>query len=215
MTFKFMRPALAIALALTLGACGGKASFTVAGTIAGLQYNGLVLSTNGMDLPVNATATSATNTISFTFPNSISYGEVYNVTVKSPPAHQSCQVGSFPNGTGPVLGAATDTAGRLATINVGVLCSVNPYSIGGTVTGLTATMTGLQLTNGSDPAIVTVTPAEGTDVKFTFPTQVRYGTTYGVTVLTQPTGATCTVSNGSAVMGDAMVENIAVSCVKN
>ena len=57
MTCNFTRPALALTLALTLAACGGKATFPISGTIVGLQYGGLVLSTNGMDLPVAANAT--------------------------------------------------------------------------------------------------------------------------------------------------------------
>ena len=213
MTFKFLRPALAIALALTLGACGGKASFTIAGTASGLKYQGLVLNSNGMDLnvaPGTPTATTPVPTVHFAFPNSISYGEVYEVSVKTQPAHQTCAVGAFADASGKVTGGAKDTAGRLATIDVGVMCSVNAYTIGGTVKGLTTA--GLQLTNGSDPAIVTVT-ATGSDVAFTFPNSVPFDTTYGVTVLTQPTDAFCTVSpSGTGTMGDAAVANIVVSC---
>lgn len=213
MTFKFLRPALAIALALTLGACGGKASFTIAGTASGLKYQGLVLNSNGMDLnvaPATPTATVAVPPVSFAFPNSISYGEVYEVSVKAQPAHQNCVVGAFADSTGKVTGAAKDTAGRLSTIDVGVMCSVNAYSIGGTIKGLTTD--GLKLTNGSDPGTVTVT-ATGSDVAFIFPNLVPYGTTYGVTVLAQPTDAFCTVSpNGTGTMGDAAVADIVVTC---
>lgn len=205
MTFKFLRPALAIALALTLGACGGKASFTIGGEISGLKYNGLVLSSNGMNLKV------AANSTTFAFPNSISYGDVYEVTATAQPDHQTCTVGAFSDAAGKVTGGAKDTAGRLAAINVGVLCSLNAKSIGGTITGLPLAATGLQLTNGSDPATVSVTPT-GADIPFTFTNLIPYGTTYGVTVLTQPVGAVCSVANGAAVMGDTAVTNIVVTC---
>lgn len=203
MTFTSMRPAIALALALSLAACGGKASFPIAGTVVGLNYDGLVLSTNGMDLAVAAKATS------FTFPNALSYGDVYNVVPKAQPTHQTCTVGSFVNANGLVLNGPTDTAGRLGTINIGVLCSLNTATVGGTITGLTSL--GLQLTNGSLGG--TVAPlADATT--FTFANPVSYGVTYGVTVLAQPANDVCSVtSNGTGEMGDTAVANIVVTCV--
>ena len=202
MTSPFLRPAIALALALSLASCGGKASFTVGGTIAGLSYPGLVLSTNGMNLPVNAGATS------FSFPNSLSYGDVYNVVATTQPQHQTCTVGPFQDAAGHLFQGATDTAGRLTTINIGVSCVLNSYAIGGTIAGLTSD--GLVLTNGSSGG--TVAPLAGA-TGFTL-AAVPYGVSYGVTVLTQPANDVCTVSpNGTGVMGDAAVGDIAVSCV--
>jgi hypothetical protein len=188
----FSRRTAALTLALVLGACGGKATFQVAGIIEGLKYPGLVLVNNGgSDLVIAETATK------FAFPNSIEYGSTYNVTVKTPPLHQTCE---------PVNNA--DTAGRLASINVGIFCSMLPHSIGGTITGLTAD--GLVLTNGTTGGTNTSPKAS---TAFTFGVQIPFGTSYGVTILTQPTGQTCTVKNGVGVMGDANVTNIAVECV--
>lgn len=205
MTSTFMRPAIALALALSLAACGGKASFPIAGTVVGLSYDGLVLSTNGMDLPVAHTATS------FVFPNSLSYGEVYNVVAKTQPLHQTCTVGSFVSPAGVLLNGPTDTAGRLGAINIGVACSLNTRAVGGTIDGLTTL--GLKLTNGSTGG--TVAPLADAKV-FTMPNLVPYGATYGITVLEQPPGQTCTVApNGTGVMGDDAIDKIAVTCVKN
>lgn len=199
MKSSLMRPAIMLALALSLASCGGKAGFTVAGTVSGQQFNGLVLTTNGMDLTVAPPVGPAT-TANFSFPNQISYGDVYAVTVKQQPLHQTC---------GPVSAAlATDTAGRLAQINVPFTCSLNSYPIGGTITGLTAD--GLVLANGSTGGSLTL--AKGATA-FTL-SNVTYGVTYGVTVQTQPTGLVCSVnSKGTGVMGDAAVTDIAVSCV--
>lgn len=192
MTTTFLRPAFVLALALSMAACGGKATFPIAGTISGLVYDGLVLTSNGTDLPVPANATS------FTFPNTLSYGDVYSVTQKTPPAHQDC-----------VISRGSDTAGRLATINIEVFCTVNTATVGGTITGLKSA--GLKLTNGSDPAIV---EAAANAATFTFPNKVPFGVTYGIAVLAQPAGETCNVSpNATAVMGDAPVTNIVVTCV--
>jgi hypothetical protein len=191
-----MRPALALALVLGLSACGGKAGFTVGGTVTGLEHPGLVLSTNGMDTTVTPPATAGAAT-SFSFPKQIEYGEVYAVTLKSAPQHQFCTVAN-----------PKDTAGRLSEINVVVQCGLNSYSIGGSVSGLTAD--GLVLANGSTGG--TFAPANGATT-FAFTTAVTYGVTYGVTVLTQPAGLVCSVSNGTGVMGDANVGNIGVNCV--
>jgi hypothetical protein len=193
MTTPFLRPALALALALSLAACGGKATFPITGTVSGLIYDGLVLTTNGVDLPVKAGATT------FSFPDAVSYGEVYNVVQKTAPAHQDCAT----------VVRGTDTAGRLAAINVEVYCTVNSYFVGGTITGLTSA--GLKLANGSDAGIVEPAAAATT---FAFPNRVAFGRTYGITVLAQPATENCSVSpNGTAVMGDAAVNNIVITCV--
>lgn len=139
MTPTIIRPA--IALALALAGCGGKASFPINGTIIGLSNSGLVLTTNGMDLPVAATATT------FVFPNSLSYGDVYNVTAKTQPQHQTCSIGAFTDSAGHIYTGATDTAGRISAINIGVTCTLNTAALGGTISGLTSD--GLVLTNGS------------------------------------------------------------------
>jgi hypothetical protein len=193
MTSTFLRPAIALAIALSLAGCGGKASFPVNGAILGLSYPGLVLSTNGMTLPVNPPATT------FSFPNSLSYGDVYEVTPSTQPLHQNCTVAN-----------GKDTAGRLAAINVTVVCNLNQYTIGGSITGLKST--GLTLTNGSNGGTVTAT-ADATT--FTFSSNlVPYSVSYGVAVLTQPLTETCSVSqNGTGIMGDAAVNDIVVTCV--
>lgn len=207
MTLNFTRAAIALAIALGLAGCGGTASFPISGTIVGLSYNGLVLSTNGMELAVPAPPDPSTSTsTSFAFPNSLSYGDVYNVVVKTQPAHQTCTVGSFVTPKGVVLNSGSDTAGRLSTINIGVQCVLNSNTIGGTVKGLTSD--GLVLINGSFGEQVAVAkPAAGVgDTTFTLPTPVPFGTSYGVTVYGQPDKDICTVTaNGAGVMGDTPV----------
>jgi hypothetical protein len=196
MTSTTIRPAIALALALALAGCGGgKASFPINGTVGNLLYGGLVLSTNGMDLPVDAGKTT------FTFPNSLSYGDTFDVTVKSSPAHETCVVAS----------GGKDTAGRTAAINVTVACGLNAIALGGQITGLTSD--GLKLSNGSTGGTAgIVAPAAGATA-FAL-TAVPFGVSYGVVVLEQPTGNTCSVSaNGTGVMTDTPVDNIVITCV--
>ena len=207
MKSSFMRPALALALALGLAACGGtdKAMFTVGGTVGGLQYPGLVLTTNGADLSVAPPATAG-STVKFEFPKQIEYGDQYNVQIKQQPLHQTCQTLDDPTHE---FANNRDTAGRLAQIDVIVNCFINQFTIGGKISGLTAD--GLILANGSTGG--TVAPAkEATEYTFGSNT-VPYGVTYGVTVLQHPTGQVCQVANGTGTMGDANVTNIDVSCV--
>ena len=78
------------------------------------------------------------------------------------------------------------------------------YSVGGAVSGLTGTLV-LQNNGGDD---LTVTRNGG----FTFPTLVAQGSSYGVTVLTQPANQLCTVTNGIGV-ATANVSNVSVTCV--
>jgi sugar lactone lactonase YvrE len=80
------------------------------------------------------------------------------------------------------------------------------FSLSGTASGLaTGKSVQLQL-NGQE--ILTVS-ANGA---FSFLTVLPDQTTYAVTVSTQPTGETCTVSNGSGTIASAAVNNIAVTC---
>lgn len=207
-----IRPAGALVLALALASCGGgdDDKFTVAGSVGGLLYPGLVLQNNGgQDLTLNPPA-NATDRVKFAFPNKIEYGEVYNVSIKTQPAHQTC--GADPE----VADGRTDTAGRLATIDVRLMCYINTAAVGGTITGLTEANTGLVLTNGSNtgtytPSLDAIKAAK--PFRYDLPVKVPYGVTYGVTVLTQPVGRFCTVVNATGTMGDNAVTNVDVNCV--
>jgi hypothetical protein len=191
MKLNFMRGALALALALTLAACGGKAEFTVGGTITGLQYDKLALSDGKTTINPKAKDTT------FAFPSGISYGDAYAVTATGQPDHQNCTVYN-----------GADTAGRLAGINISVVCYLQSHTIGGTITGLTAE--GLQLTNGTTGGVLAIGAAAAT---FTMPVEVPYGSTYGVTILQQPIDQWCTLQNGTGTMGDANLANMILTCI--
>jgi len=209
MKSSLIRPALALALAAGLAGCGGsdKAEFVVKGTITGIVYPGAVLTTNGMEIAIPPPATPGA-TVSFAFPNKLEYGDVYDVRFKSEPDNQNCFV---PSNT---IANYNDTAGRLAEINITYGCQVDTYAIGGKISGLTAD--GLVLANGSTGGSVGVSkPAAGvtTPIEYSLPVPVAYDSSYGVTVITQPTGQVCTVANSTGVMKAAAVTNIDVTCV--
>jgi hypothetical protein len=81
-----------------------------------------------------------------------------------------------------------------------------PYTVGGSVTGLATGLSVVLQNNGGDNLTVNANAA------FTFATPVLGGTSYAVTVLTQPTGQYCTVTDGSGTVPANNVTTVAVSC---
>lgn len=190
MKLSCLRPLAALLLTLGLAACGGKASYDVSGTVSNLNNNGLILANSGEELPIAAGQTS------FTFKKRIDYGTDYNITFKQQPAHMTC---SISGGSG--------SAGHYINISAAVSCSQNTYSVSGTISGLT--VDGLELINGN----VTTTVAK--DAKtFTLNGAVADGTTYGVSVSTQPKGLLCVVQpgTGAGTMGSANVTTVQIAC---
>lgn len=92
---------------------------------------------------------------------------------------------------------------NVLNINVGI----NEHTIGGTVSGLSGSVV-LQ-NNGTDNETVS------SDGAFTFSTAITESSPYAVTVLTQPIGQMCTVTNGSGTVGSADVTNVGVNCISN
>jgi 6-phosphogluconolactonase (cycloisomerase 2 family) len=82
------------------------------------------------------------------------------------------------------------------------------YTVSATVSGLQA---GAALVLANNGANNTPVSANGS---IAFSTPLASGGAYSVTVATQPTGATCTVTNGSGTIGNANV-NVAVACALN
>ena len=208
------------ALTLTAGlvACGGggTSTYTIGGYVAGLQYPGLVLTNNLSDdvtlTPRPVDSTGAVQNVTYQFAKQLDYGDPYSVTVKTPPAHQVCEpVSSALDQTS----RTSDTAGRLSVINAAFVCGLATHTIGGTVSGLAAD--GLILNNGSNStaAIAKDATTGAYPTTFTFGAEVTYKQTYGVTVLQNPTGQTCTVKNGAGEMLDDPITTIAVTCVNN
>ena len=167
-------------------------TFSVGGSVAGLTGTGLALQNNATDtLSIAADGP-------FTFVTELADTAPYAVTVSTQPTGQTCSV---TNGSG-VIAAADVT-------NVAVTCVddvVPTYSVGGTVSGLTGAGLALQ-NNAADTLPVAA------DGPFTFVTELADGAAYAVTVSTQPTGQTCSVTDGSGTIATADVTNVAVTCV--
>lgn len=189
----YLRASAALACALALSGCGGSDNtYYFGGVVYGVTKTGLVLTNNGgsdYEVPVPSTGTGSG---SFWFPGGIGQDDKYNVEVKAIPSNvEKCEV--F-NGSGR---AVYDVS------NVTVSCTFKTHTLGGTITGLTGE---LVLVNGSDRKVI---PAGTTTFAMD---KVAEDVQYGITVLQQPAGQTCTVANGVGTMGTADVNNVAVTC---
>ena len=201
MKSSFVRIALAAALPFGLAACGGEAEFPINGTVTGLNYPGLVLYTHGQTVAPTPQfdAKGAAKDVTFSFPQTIPYGVVYEVGVQTNPPHQTCSVAR-----------GSDTAGRTANIHVLVQCQQNTYRLTGKVTGLPVDGT-VSLANGSEGLVTVKATSTVAEPQFVF--VVRDDRSYGITVLEQPAGYACTVSqNGVGIVDRADVPNVQVTC---
>ncbi len=169
-------------------------TYTIGGSITGLAVgNDVVLQNNGGDnLMVDADG-------NFTFATAIDDGSSYSVTVLTDPTSPN-QICTVTSGSGTLAGDNVST--------VSVNCVTNTYTIGGVVTGLfTDNSVTLQNNNGDDLTV----DANG---NFTFATALDDGSTYVVTVLTQPETIvqTCTVINGDSTLSGIDVESVHIKC---
>ena len=97
------------ALTLTAGlvACGGgTSSYTIGGTVIGLEYPGLVLSNNTTeDVTITAAgldAAGAVKSVKYQFAKQVDYGDPYSVTIKKQPDHSA----AIPSAVAPIRRAA-------------------------------------------------------------------------------------------------------------
>jgi len=166
---------------------GPPPTYSVGGTVSGLTGTVTLQNNAADDLVIDADS-------SFTFDTAVNDGSTYVVTVSTQPAGQTCSV---TNGSGTISGVNVS--------NIGVSCADIPtYTVGGTVSGLTGTVT-LQ-NNAADDLVIDA------DGSITFATAVTDGSTYVVTVSTQPASQTCSVTNGSGTISGTNVTNVIVTC---
>lgn len=171
--------------------CVTLATYTIGGTVSGYTGSGLKLKLNGGS--EQAIAASGP----FTFTGPLVDGSPYAVAISAQPAGQIC---TLANGSGTVSGANVT--------NVAVNCADLPpaaHTVGGRVRGLTSPGLVLQLNGG-------VTITQNTNGLYAFYPGVSTGQAYAVTVLTQPAGLECVVSNPTGTMGNVNVTNVDVDC---
>lgn len=182
-------------------------AYTISGTISGYTGSGLALRLNGQSgAAFNTTPASGATTFGFTA--SLGTGATYSVGVLSQPTNpiQTC---------GPTGGTGTGTVASANVTNVTITCQDNmPYTVGGTITGLTGAGLSLRMNYTG-----TVAPAE-ISVAVGAPTFAFAGATvpangiFNIGILTQPANQSCVLKGGIGI-SPSDVTNVAVLCVNN
>ncbi|OZB75455.1 MAG: hypothetical protein B7X37_02270 [Halothiobacillus sp. 14-55-98] len=214
--------ASALALSLALAGCGGgsssstpapstpttptpstptppTATHTVSAAISGLATGASITLRNNTSDTLTESADGT-----YPFSQAIAEGATYNVVVQAQPTGQTCTVA---NGSG-TMGTSDVTA----TISCTNAPATATHTVGGSLTGLpTNTVLKVDLNNSG----VTTTTSLNGDGVFTLSGAVAEGASYAVTIATanQPSGQTCSVTNGSGTMGTADVINVAINCI--
>lgn len=222
------RPVSVLLISLALSACGGggsgggggggdsavnscvsSARSTFCGTISGLPSGQSVT----LDFATSDVGT-ATLTVSTNGPfiqgldNPLDITTTWNVLVATQPSAQTtCAVTSG--------GSNRISSGLKTTSVAGIVVTCSPaayYTVGGTLSGLNS---GAQITLGSFDAVNDVSDnlnltANGS---FIFPAIRGIVEGYGVSIITQPIGQVCTVTNGSGYPLAGDVTAILVTCL--
>ena len=179
-------------LSIFLAACGGSSATegAVSGSVSGLNAGAsLVLQNKGTD---NITVTSNGT---FVFPTKIASLGAFSVTVLTQPVGQICTV---TRATGVI-----PTDGNQANVTT-VACVAN--SLGVNVSGLA---TGKTVTVGN-AGVQIVASANGVA---TFSGILTGGTTYALTVDTQPSGQVCTFSGASGTIAAGAQSLATLNCI--
>jgi hypothetical protein len=188
-----------VASAMLLAACGGgngsdggATGLTVGGSVTGLVTGTSVELQNGGQI-----ATITTNG-SYRMVGTFITGASYDLTVAEQPVGENCLV---TNGSGTV------STGNIS--NIVVTCTPRSYTISGAVTGL---LGGRGMTLQDDGGNSMTVSAAG---NFHFSSPIASGANYAVTILTQPAGQSCAVTNGSGTVAAANVTNVSINCSDN
>jgi hypothetical protein len=199
-----LRTTVALACAVSLASCGGGNSGTLylAGNFTGVTLDGLTLQNNGgADLPIAGVAGGAGT---FQFKDLVPSDSIFNVTIKKdangkeilPSNVEKC-----------LISGGSGNTGLYSVGSVILSCTIKTHALTGKITGLgTGTVV---LINGANQVSVTGTGLADTPLTME---KVSEGYPYGITVLTQPAGRTCSVTNGVGTMGTVDVANVVVAC---
>ena len=174
----------------------GAETYTVGGSITGQTGDVVLKLVSGT---VDEDVTVKVGDTTFTFPTELEKDATYTVTVATDPTGQTCTVTA---GTGTVTEEVTTVVVACET------AAPETYTVGGSITGQTGDVV-LKLVSGTVDEDVTVKVG---DTTFTFPTELEKDATYTVTVATDPTGQTCTVTAGTGTVTEE-VTTVVVACV--
>ncbi|HWN05563.1 MAG TPA: hypothetical protein VNO53_00245 [Steroidobacteraceae bacterium] len=168
-------------------------TYVIGGTVTGLGDGLQVTLFNNAADPLTVSANGA-----FTFEEQVADQGSYDVTVGTQPVSQTCTV---------MNGQGANLTSNVA--DVSVVCSIDTFTIGGTLSGLGVSAQVTLENNGADPLTLT------SNGPFTFDTPVVSEGAYAVTVGTQPGGQICAVSDGAGTNVTADVVDVTVQCIES
>jgi hypothetical protein len=166
-------------------------TYTIGGTVVGLDLGGSLVLQNNKDDDLTVDGNGV-----FTFPTALADRTDYEVTILTNSSGKICNV---TNGADTLMGANVT--------NVVVVCSTSSFSVGGTVTGIPA---GKELIIQNNLQDYTTLTSDGT---FTFSAKIPNTGGYNTSILKEPSGTNCTVTNGSGTIGGADVTDVDITCV--
>jgi hypothetical protein len=170
-------------------------TYTIGGTVTGLVAgDSFAIKDNGSDNIFISTNGA------FTFPTALPTGSMYAVTVVANPVTPTSETCVVTFGTGTVA------MGNVTTVDIA--CTINGYTLSGTVYGLTGG-TSLGLQNGASS--LSVNGSGTASQTFQLPGLVAPGGTYDVTVASQPAGQVCYVSNPTGT-ANGNISSLVVKC---
>jgi alpha-tubulin suppressor-like RCC1 family protein len=158
--------------------------FFVSGSITGLTGS-VGLSLNGADA-LNFTGTT------FDFSEGLEDQAAYTVSITSQPVGQQC---SLSNAVGSI------NADNVSSVAIN--CVDNIFDIGGSVSGLSGS---LSVSNGTDQVDITENGA------FIVSQDILTGTVYGVRISQQPEGQTCSISGSTGTVSNADISSVVILC---
>ncbi|ARU55010.1 hypothetical protein OLMES_0923 [Oleiphilus messinensis] len=129
------------------------------------------------------------------FPVLLESGDTYTVSLVTAPVNQVCSV---TNGVGVVE--------NQAITDVSVICDVDPadgFTVGGQITGANSDIA-LRLNGG-----IAFVFSNGA---FSFNQKLQSGTTYSVSLVSEPAGQSCEITNGSGSISASNITNVSILC---
>lgn len=157
---------------------GTTGEYSVGGTVSGLTTNSGVLLTDAAGSGVFVSGNGR-----FTIENAFADGAAYDLAVASDPGTPAVRC-TVNRGQGVIAGADVE--------NVTVECAQRAFTLGGTVSGLSAV--GLILE--SRGAAIAVSK----DGSFVFPGKITTGSSYSVTIAQNPDGESCVLTNAAGTV---------------
>jgi hypothetical protein len=180
--------ALTCVLACSLSGCGGGNS-TLGGNLSGLGAGLSLTIQDNSSVSLTLTANGA-----WAFPGTAPTGS-YDVVITSQPTGETCTVSN---------GSGTWNASDASVASIAITCG-SPTTVDLGVSGLASGSTVI-LTDGTNNYTVT---GNGT---FSYAETLLAGDAYTFSVVTQPSGQTCTITNGTGTVTTGTAISVTVTC---